>query len=49
MYYQKHEKSLNGFKFILKENTKFNYSILIDIIYINGSPLLHVIDETTRI
>lgn len=45
---QKHGKSLGQFKFTLKEDVNFNYLILVDIIYINGSLILHIVDETIR-
>lgn len=47
-HYQKYGKSLGYFKFTLKKNTNFNYFILINIMYIDGNPILHVIDEATR-
>lgn len=48
IYCQKHEKPPGQFKFTWKENANFNYSIFIDIMYINGNPLLHVVDEITK-
>ena len=45
---QKHGKSPGRFKFTLREDVNFNYSIITDIMYIDGSPILHVIDEATR-
>jgi hypothetical protein len=42
---QKHNKSLGCFCFTLQDNIKFNYYIIVDIIYINNSPLLYIIDE----
>lgn len=45
---QKHRKSPGRFKFTLKEDANFNYSIFVDIIYIDDSPILHVIDKATR-
>jgi hypothetical protein len=38
------------FKFTLcdNENLDFNHLVYIDIMYINGLPLLHVVDEATR-
>ena len=46
---QKHGKSPGRFKFTLKEDANFSYSILVDIMYIDGSPILHVVDEATRL
>jgi hypothetical protein len=47
---QKHGKSPSRFKFTLRDNedVDFNYSIYVDIMYIDGQPVLHVIDEATR-
>ena len=42
-----HKKSLGRFKFILKDNYEFNYSVIIDIIYLNGKPVLQVINSIT--
>lgn len=36
------------FKLILGDNNKLNYLILIDIMYIDNSPILHVIDKIVR-
>ena len=44
-YCQKHEKSPGRFKFTLRKDVNFNYPILVDIIYIDGDPILHVVDE----
>jgi len=33
---QKHNKSLDKFKFMLQDDYKFNYLVYIDIIYIDG-------------
>ena len=47
---QKHSKSLGRFRFTLWDDVEveFNYCIIVDIMYISGSPLLHVVDEGTR-
>ena len=45
---QKHGKSLGRFHFTLWDDVEFNYCIIVDIMYISGSPLLHVVDEGTR-
>ena len=42
-----HEKSLGRFKFTLKDNYKFNYLVIINIIYLNGKPILQVVDSVT--
>jgi hypothetical protein len=45
---QKHEKSSEHFKFILKDDVNFNYSMIVDVMYIENSSILHVVDEATR-
>jgi hypothetical protein len=46
---QKHEKFFERFKFTLRnDDVNFNYSIIIDIMYIDNHFILHVVDETTR-
>jgi hypothetical protein len=50
LHCQKHGKSPRRFKFTLWTNDDliFNYSIYVNIMYIDGSPILHVINEATR-
>ena len=48
IYCQKYNKSTDRFKFKLKENATFNYSILIDIMYIEGNSILHVVNKVTK-
>jgi hypothetical protein len=47
---QKHGKSPGRFKFTIRADGDpvFNYCIIVDIMYIEGNPLLHIIDEATR-
>jgi hypothetical protein len=45
---QKHGKSLGRFRFTLRDDVEFNFNIIIDIMYISGKPILHVVDEATR-
>ena len=42
-----YKKSLGRFKFILKDNYEFNYLVIINIIYLNGKPVLQVINSIT--
>ena len=42
-----HKKSLGRFKFTLKNNYKFNYSVIIDVMYLNGKPILQVVNSVT--
>jgi hypothetical protein len=45
---QKHEKSSERFKFTLRDDVNFNFSIIVNVMYIENNPILHVIDEVTR-
>ena len=47
-YCQKHGKSPGRFKFTLWDDINFNFTIFVDIMYIDNSPILHVVDEATR-
>src|SRR6202041_2173920 len=46
-YCQKYGRSLGRFKFTLYKNLNFNHLVYVDIIYINGSLVLHIIDKAT--
>ena len=41
------DKTLSRFKFIFKDNYEFNVCIVTDVIYLNGKPVLYVVDEVT--
>jgi hypothetical protein len=46
---QKHECSPSRFKFTLWDDTiDFNHSIYVDVMYIDGLPVLHIVDEATQ-
>jgi hypothetical protein len=45
---QIHGKSPGRFRFTLRDDVNFNHSIIVDIMYINGKPVLHIVDEATR-
>lgn len=45
---QKYGRSPGRFKFTLRKDLDFNQSVYVDITYINGKPVLHIIDEATR-
>lgn len=45
---QKHGKSSGRFRFTLRDDVEFNYSIIVDVMYIDNSLILHVVDEATR-
>ena len=45
---QRYGKSLGRFRFNLREDINFNYSIIVDIMYIDRKPVLHIVDEGTR-
>lgn len=36
------------FKFTLRDDVEFNHNIYVDIFYIEGKPVLHVVEEGTR-
>ena len=42
---QKHGKSPYRFKFKLPDNLDFNHTVFVDIFYIDGKPVLCVVDE----
>jgi hypothetical protein len=44
---QLHSKSPGRFKFTLKDDRNFNYSVLIDVLYLDNKPVLQAIDEAT--
>jgi hypothetical protein len=50
LHCQKHRKSPGRFKFTLRTNEDpiYNYSIYVNIRYIDRNPILHVIDKATR-
>ena len=45
---QKYGRSLGQFKFTLYKDLNFNHLVYIDIIYINGSLVLYIINKATR-
>ncbi len=49
---QVHEKSSNRFSFTLKDDLKFNYNVIVNILYIEiknvNKSILHLVNETTR-
>ncbi len=45
---QKYAKFSERFKFILKDDVNFNYSMIVNVMYIEKSSILHVVDEATR-
>lgn len=47
---QKFGKSPGRFRFTLREqdDVNFNFNIIVDVMYINNSPVLHIVDEATR-
>jgi len=47
---QKHAKSPGRFRFSIKDDLQFNFTIIIDILYLGTptTPALHIIDEATR-
>ena len=45
---QMHEKAPGRFKFTLKDDHEFNYSVYVDIMYLDGKPTLQVVDSATN-
>ena len=45
---QKHIKAPRRFRFTLREDVNFNHSIIADVMFIESSPMLHIVDEGTR-
>ena len=41
------DKTLGRFKFILKDNYEFNAYIITDVIYLNGKPVLYIVNKVT--
>ena len=41
------DKTLGRFKFILKDNYEFNVCIVTDVIYLNGKPVLYIVNKVT--
>jgi hypothetical protein len=48
IFCQKYAKSSERFKFTLKDEVNFNYSVIVDVMYIENSLILHVVDDVTR-
>jgi hypothetical protein len=44
---QKHGQSPSRFKFSLKDDLDFNTSVIVDVFYLDGKPVLHIVDEGT--
>ena len=45
---QKYSRSSGRFAFTHKDNLDFNYNVIVNIIYIERKPVLHLVDETTQ-
>jgi hypothetical protein len=45
---QKYAKFSERFKFTLKNDVNFNYSVIVDVMYIENNLILHVVDDVTR-
>ena len=41
------EKAPGRFKFTLKDDCDFNYTVIIDVMYLEERQTLHVVDEAT--
>jgi hypothetical protein len=42
-----HGNAPGRFKFTLRDDLEFNYQVLVDVMFIDGKPILHVIDAAT--
>ena len=45
---QKHGRSPSHFAFTFKDDLNFNYNVNIDIMYIGGKSVLHLVDKKPR-
>jgi hypothetical protein len=48
IFCQKYAKSSERFRFTLKDKINFNYSVIVDVMYIDNNLILHVVDDVTR-
>ncbi|EED18931.1 hypothetical protein TSTA_126390 [Talaromyces stipitatus ATCC 10500] len=46
-HYQMNQQAPRRFKFTLTDDCEFNYEIVVDIMYLDGKPVLHVVDWAT--
>lgn len=44
---QLHDSAPRRFKFTLKDDQDFNYELIVDVMYLSGKPVLHVVDAAT--
>jgi hypothetical protein len=44
---QLHDQAPRQFKFSIKDETHFNYDVIMDVVYLGGKQTLHVIDSDT--
>ncbi|HEY2455482.1 MAG TPA: hypothetical protein VGI71_23255 [Scandinavium sp.] len=44
---QMNSKAPGRFKFTLRDDFEFNFEIIIDVMYIDGKPVLHIVDTAT--
>lgn len=44
---QKHAGPPRRFKFTLQDDKEFNYEVIVDVMYLNKKPVLHVVDAAT--
>lgn len=45
---QRHDKLSEKFKFILKNDIDFNYSIVVDIIFIDNASIFYIVDKLIK-
>jgi hypothetical protein len=46
-FYQSHNRAPQRFKFTIKDNSHFNYEIIINVVRISNKDVLHVINANT--
>jgi hypothetical protein len=46
-YCQKYGKLPGRFRFTLKDDINFNYNVIVDVMYISGASLLHIVNKGT--
>ncbi|KAL5903019.1 hypothetical protein ACKVV7_011560 [Pyricularia oryzae] len=44
---QTHDPAPQRFKFSIKDECEFNYEVILDVLWLDGKPVLHVIDSAT--
>jgi hypothetical protein len=40
-----HDSTLGRFRFTIRNDINFNYRLVVDVMYIDGKPVLHAVNE----